>query len=480
MHNIYENAKLTIVAAAGVDVDAGLPGVSLGSRKAQPIFQVQDLRLAIKLDNLTTVLNRSHWSSRGWIMQEGLLSCRKLVFTSDQVYFSCEHGNCCEDHEAPIHEFYPAKRVLDEDPYRLKVYDRTSWGIYKTIVSDYTKRSLSYENDVLNAFHGVSEILKTEIFGNRRSLACIPLCILDVGLLWNRCENLACPCGTSGLRPRQGSAHGMKAFPSWSWAGWVGHIEYDDLFENLPERIVSRVDWLDAKDGVTSLPRETTGKPPQSWQLWCNWERQSETDSIHYYVRKKGDPRKWFCYPMDFESQPLGDPVNPETGALQFVADVACLTVSKKRHSLQSKRGSNYVISPKDPLVIVDNDGIQVGIVFEDEIILDGSLPNTYNFIKLSQTIISSTRLKYDPAWDQDSGQILERLGEPAIHAGAKVANEDKIFDCNHYDWKVSWCLYNVIMVEWREQRAYRIGFGKIHIHAFDNATPERRTISLY
>jgi hypothetical protein len=169
---------LTIVAAAGTDANAGLPGISPGLREPQRIFRVQGLQLTLQPDPLATTLNHSCWSTRAWTMQEGLLSHRKLVFTYNQVYFSCEHGNCSEGLNSPIRIHEPVKSVFQTDPYNLNILGKTNWEIYKSIVSDYTKRSLSYESDIFNAFKAISEVLKREIFGERQFLASIPLCIL--------------------------------------------------------------------------------------------------------------------------------------------------------------------------------------------------------------------------------------------------------------------------------------------------------------
>ena len=154
----------------------------------------------------------------------------------------------------------------------------------------------------------------------------------------------------------------------------------------------------------------------------------SYTESLPYYVLKGGNSAKWFCYPLDLKSQPAREPMNSRIGALHLLAEVAYLKVIDKRHPLRSKHGSNYIISPKDPLIVVDDDDFQigVGVVFEDGNMLSRS---TYSFVKLSQTILSSSWVKFDPAFDQVSNRILMRPGEPAIaiNNSAKIADWDKI-----------------------------------------------------
>jgi Heterokaryon incompatibility protein (HET) len=66
MNLIYENAFLTIFAAAGSDADAGLPGIREWSRgQDQPLVNVsEDLTLIYPISHSS--LRESVWASRGW------------------------------------------------------------------------------------------------------------------------------------------------------------------------------------------------------------------------------------------------------------------------------------------------------------------------------------------------------------------------------------------------------------------------------
>jgi hypothetical protein len=177
--------------------------------------------------------------------------------------------------------------------------------------------------------------------------------------------------------------------------------------------------------------------------------------------------------------------MNPESGTLSFCAEFAYLKVSNERHPLGPKRISNTEPSSKDPLKLVDDRGIQIGIVFEDGVLPGCASTASYCFIKLSRTIISTSLLQFDPAFDPKTNRILRpakisQLGErPIINPSVRVSAQDKIFDLNHYSADVAWCLYNVIMVQWRDDVAYRIGIGKVHVQAFDQAGPKTKCIVL-
>ena len=80
MGSIYLKAIFTIVAAAGKDADAGLPGVRPWSRTVDQ-QSVDILLTAIDGPHYDGEVRNSTWSTRGWTLQEEALSARRLIFT---------------------------------------------------------------------------------------------------------------------------------------------------------------------------------------------------------------------------------------------------------------------------------------------------------------------------------------------------------------------------------------------------------------
>ena len=73
-------------------------------------------------------------------------------------------------------------------------------------------------------------------------------------------------------------------------------------------------------------------------------------------------------------------------------------------------------------------------------------------------------------------------LGKPsdiAINPQPRFDHEDEPFDQGRYDCNINWCLYNVLMVEWKNDIACRNGVGQAHIHAFDTANPKRKNLQI-
>ncbi len=115
---------------------------------------------------------------------------------------------------------------------------------YTMAIEEYTHREISYESDVLNAFVGLLHIFSR--FFRCKTLLGLPEGLLDVALLWKPMRQ---------LRRRSG-------FPSWSWAGWVGRMAYDEPFtltRNMDGTFVAHNNDAYGQEGVRPLVR---------WHVW--------------------------------------------------------------------------------------------------------------------------------------------------------------------------------------------------------------------
>lgn len=276
MGQIYIGASLTIVAAAGSDANAGLLPCPLGTSKAiQPLHVKKDIEFGGKRLTFCTVpswartadaIRGSAWASRGWTLQEEVLTRRKLYFAGDAVLFRCrvgmvgsEFGLDLEgsdlslaggyfegDHEAlpswvislntfPIDTLPPPGLPR---PSRNLIYDFTHF------VSDYLSRALSFPDDIIHAFQGILAHVSQAGLVHRWG---IPVERLPSSLLW-----IGHGLGLKAQRP---------GFPSWSWAGWMFDASLPRSFRH------DRRNW-------TSW-RESWDRYPLSWCprlfTWSSW-----------------------------------------------------------------------------------------------------------------------------------------------------------------------------------------------------------------
>ncbi|KAF8851014.1 hypothetical protein BDZ45DRAFT_767914 [Acephala macrosclerotiorum] len=215
---IYSGAFLTIVAAAGDDSFAGLPGVESDSRNIQDYEAVVcGRRIVSTRGEYLFSVGSSTWNSRGWTYQEKMLSKRLLIFAKDQVHFHCCAATYCEDthlENSNLNVSFEFEQEYYFHEESKQHNGKSAFQQYCTYVQGFTCRELTFECDILNAFAGVAGLLERELGGLFWGLP--ERCFGD-SLLWS-------PNSLPFLRPYRR----RKLFPSWSWAGWDGDAYYSN------------------------------------------------------------------------------------------------------------------------------------------------------------------------------------------------------------------------------------------------------------
>jgi Heterokaryon incompatibility protein (HET) len=232
MDRIYESAYATIVACAGKDASCGLPGVGTTHRRRQPSAMVRDELLVSTLPHISSVLNSSVWATRGWTYQEAVLSRRCLFFTELQVYFVCAAMTCCEAVVSGLEDTTLGSmgdsKMLSAGLFSENKPGSELWEFTRH-VTQYTGRQLTYEKDALDAFRGV---LSRSQFHNYYG---IPIGLTESPRRVNDHEELDLgfaqglywlPKAKDGLLWTSLSRRSW--FPTWSWVGWQGSVEYPD------------------------------------------------------------------------------------------------------------------------------------------------------------------------------------------------------------------------------------------------------------
>lgn len=265
MDSIYRNAEVTIIAAAGNGPEYGLPGINARSRCAQQTSTIGDFDIIHTMRHPHHAINSSKWSTRGWTFQEAALSRRRLVFTDDQVYFECNAMNCHESLKSNLDILHVKDNSRFLDILQVGIFGRTEkqkYGHfdestlksadnlvrYMGMVEQYTARTLTYDTDSLNAFTGIIRKFETspKSLGQISQIWGVPFCdngldnqkandsFLD-GLAWH---HKASVCEDGG-RPRR-----RPGFPSWSWVGWAGEIQYEKRSSSgSPRHLHSEVEF---------------------------------------------------------------------------------------------------------------------------------------------------------------------------------------------------------------------------------------------
>lgn len=238
---IYAKAVLTLVAGSGKDANAGLPGVRKESRVFHQEIEEVKLGLRLMVSHLAEdYISTSQWDSRAWTFQERMLSRRCLLFVNGRIYFQCRRTTFCEDISVP-----PTGWSLDSIDMPTRIFREKPFVQFTSAVELYTRRELTNTGDILNAFEGVEEVLEKRL-GSPIFYGALET-QMDASLLWE---------SSKMLRRRKG-------FPSWSWSGWIGEIQW-----KYADDVDSWIDW----HAETSTPLHTFSEqvtprcaPPIPW-----------------------------------------------------------------------------------------------------------------------------------------------------------------------------------------------------------------------
>lgn len=327
---IYSLAAFTIVAAAGDNVDAGLPGIRAGTRKLdQDILRVGGKVFLTVIDGVDYYggVKDSTWITRAWTMQEKILSKKLLIFTDEQVYWKCWNALWLEEtalEKVPkISFFYKLASAGPSDIGFDSLVDGSEglFGLYQSLVNAYLERQLSFKADIINAFSGLCQAF-TAIEDEKFHWG-LPVSRFDTALCWwlraGGQRNYAfCDQGHSD------STTSSVPFPSWSWAawhgssarGWISWIDLDDSSSEEPPEIIFYCQNTGGKLHRVMEPPAASSKlgalPPKN-------TKSKETASLR---------SKWKLAQQTVDETSYNGPLN--TGLLHFWTSTARLHVSRE------------------------------------------------------------------------------------------------------------------------------------------------------
>lgn len=249
MGTVYADAVLVLVILEG-NADTGISGIG-HDRQVQDSIDLPTRSLIKSTPRIcgNETFSGKTWATRGWTFQEGLFAS-KILSIHDFASWHCPCANWLEEvfrlpqvkpktdnqitstraqtHQAGSSTFLDFPRV----PQYM------SLAAYAGLVRSYNTRSLTMDDDALNAIAGVTGRLHT-LFPCG-FLQGVPEFFFDVALLWQP---------RSPLR-RRVCAPDAPPLSSWSWAGWHGDLDlsaWSDSHLVYNEPLVVRnnriVDW---------------------------------------------------------------------------------------------------------------------------------------------------------------------------------------------------------------------------------------------
>ncbi|KAH3979139.1 hypothetical protein HBI25_122700 [Parastagonospora nodorum] len=230
MDVIYSAAHVTLVDGRGIDAnDVGLARVSTPALRTNDDIIIDHVKYVILEDPISAV-ERSQWRSRGWTLQETMLSKRLLVFLETDCLLICSSGvqadSFHDQNHFPISLQFYKMDIADLGGSIAKWYNetrkdtkdfRSAQKAYHegvlTALNDYLPRNLSFEQDIENAFLGIECTFEQSLGVFHHGL---PTKLFARALMWTSRDYLHL---TNSERDHF-RLERRPGFPSWSWSGW--------------------------------------------------------------------------------------------------------------------------------------------------------------------------------------------------------------------------------------------------------------------
>lgn len=340
---------------------------------------------------------------------------------------------------------------------------------YAASLHEFSRRKISFDWDILNAFAGISNVLAARLDALMRYG--IPDSLFDWALLWEP---------SYMLRRRPG-------FPSWSWAGWVGGVDMSiGSFSKLSHEPLTNMssnelqNWLTIHTWIVWYQRNIDGSEPTL--VWTPAQTGGDEDNSVPSLPQGYQPspgNDYYGRPFralsrfSFSSQ-TALPTLPTSVHLQVSTpeDSLCTDRLLQFWTVSAKfRISDKNIKPRLPVKIdglfniIDRNGLQSGRIWLDDEAWSHTVDETheYEFIALSDG-------KSDELTDEHYEEAISRpewLGLDQyryIDRGPEGSNTDE-------DSSI-WNLYNVMLIQWQDGIAERFGVGQVYRKALQHAFP--------
>lgn len=255
MGDIYSAAEFTIIHASGTSMHDPIAGVSTARETFQLKKGVCGLEYMIHYPDLQIALQKSRWVERGWTYQEAVLSRRKLIFTPFELWFECNDTREAyqREHQYSLDRNNITLGTLRQEQYRIGGHaeKRTIFLHFARHLEAYTRRSLTQQSDILDAFQGILATL----YNSRLHIYGLPEADFGKALLWYCKGNHITTGGVLGL-------------PSWSWASVIGPITAGEFLGDLYRETL--VEWFYKDQNGELIPVRSETFIPSGHQSHAN------------------------------------------------------------------------------------------------------------------------------------------------------------------------------------------------------------------
>lgn len=233
MRSVYSNSLLTLAATSAKSPEDGL----LNPFQAAKCVSVHGETVMIRFETHETIDKASEpLNTRGWTLQEAVLSPRVVCFGSEQWLWKCPSRYATED--GLIDRPQLAQESLNQWAGIARQGSGDDGNNYfrhwYRLVSNYSKRALTFQSDKLKAIAGLADTFARHT--GYQYVAGLWVEDLATGLMW-----------TSTSR---GVARDAGSIPTWSWISVEGEV----IALGFPRASAPKIELLNVEQQWEGVP----------------------------------------------------------------------------------------------------------------------------------------------------------------------------------------------------------------------------------
>ncbi|USP74780.1 hypothetical protein yc1106_02054 [Curvularia clavata] len=161
------------------------------------------------------------------------------------------------------------------------------------LISDYTRREISYDDDAIYAMMGVVEAVNVLLFPKSQDIyrsttvMGLPLVLEDLRFIDARRQSLVCALSWY----HRDDAHPIRRqrFPSWTWAGWKGRVYFHDSWYPMYDR------WKGCEAGFYIAHAHFTTNEDREHQIAMD-DVHCTTEVARLHFKAPEIPSHWLSY----------------------------------------------------------------------------------------------------------------------------------------------------------------------------------------